>query len=1058
MATIYGNDSNNALSGAGQPDDIYGGGGDDTLSGGGGADTLFGGAGADTMNGGQGADTLSGGGGNDTMDGAGEADVMRGDSLGPGNWSFQVYDRNFSSANGQAFTFPGSGSTLRAEGVTADFNVDRMVNAARGTTGDQNDFGIRLTTGYVAPSSGTYRFGLTSDDGSTMEIFDSAGNPVVWSNQTTGQTGLTYLNNDFHQPAATRAGDVTLQAGQSYTIVIRTWENAGQQILGATVQNPGATAPTNLAGDPNITGTFGSGNDSMLGSAGNDTMFGDGGDDTMFGGTENDSMSGGDGNDSLSGDAGNDTVSGDAGADTLSGGDGADSLWGGDGADSLSGGLQDDTVTGGAGDDTITGDDGADSLSGDAGSDSLSGGQGADTIFGGTGGDTVSGGTENDSIDGGDDNDSLSGDDGADTLAGGTGVDTLFGGTGADQLSGGSGADSLDGGSGADRLDGGSEADTLRGGDDQDTLVAGSGDLLDGGEGGADADVASVADVLRVTYGGGNNESGTITFTDNTTATFQNIETLQFGGRDGLVTGTSGADTIGAGYADAQGDLIDGNDAILVGEVGDDDRVFGGAGADSIASGAGNDEVFGGTEGDTIDGGTGTDSLSGGAGADSLFGNDGADTLDGGEGADTLRGGAGGDLLRGGTQLDFVDYTGSDTGVNVNLAANTFSGGHATGDSSDGTVDGIIGSGFGDSLTGADVQNFTGPDVFTTVIFGGGGNDTIDGRAGNDSLYGDAGDDILIGGTGADLLSGGADADTLDGGSEADLLQGGAGADRLVGGSGADTLQGGDDRDLFVGGTAGDVVDGGEGGDDLDTLDLNLAGLGKANTNIIYAGGDDEAGTVEILDGDGNVTGSFAFTGIERIVPCFTPGTMISTAAGDVPVERLRPGDLVLTRDAGFRPLAWSGRRELSAAFVAAVPDLRPVTIAAGALGDGLPLADLTVSPQHRVLVTGSRAEMLFGEHEVLVPAVHLVGRPGVTRGRAGGAVSYLHILFDRHEVVRSNGAWTESFQPADRTLGALDAAQRDELARLFPDMQGLGRFDAARRSLKAHEARALLG
>ena len=116
------------------------------------------------------------------------------------------------------------------------------------------------------------------------------------------------------------------------------------------------------------------------------------------------------------------------------------------------------------------------------------------------------------------------------------------------------------------------------------------------------------------------------------------------------------------------------------------------------------------------------------------------------------------------------------------------------------------------------------------------------------------------------------------------------------------------------------------------------------------------------------------------------------------------------------------------------------------------------VSPQHRVLIEGAKAEMYFGESEVLVPAKHLLGLAEVTRALPAEGVTYVHILFDRHEIVQSDGLWTESFQPAERTLDALDAAARDEVLALFPDLAGdASAFPAARLSLKAHEAKVLL-
>ena len=82
---------------------------------------------------------------------------------------------------------------------------------------------------------------------------------------------------------------------------------------------------------------------------------------------------------------------------------------------------------------------------------------------------------------------------------------------------------------------------------------------------------------------------------------------------------------------------------------------------------------------------------------------------------------------------------------------------------------------------------------------------------------------------------------------------------------------------------------------------------------------------------------------------------------------------------------------------------------------------------------------------------------PGVTEAITPG-VSYIHVMFDRHEIVQSDGIWSESFQPAERSLSALDAAVRDEVLALFPDLAASGDgFAGARLSLKAHEARVLL-
>jgi hypothetical protein len=245
---------------------------------------------------------------------------------------------------------------------------------------------------------------------------------------------------------------------------------------------------------------------------------------------------------------------------------------------------------------------------------------------------------------------------------------------------------------------------------------------------------------------------------------------------------------------------------------------------------------------------------------------------------------------------------------------------------------------------------------------------------------------------------------------------------------------------------------------DFDVIDLTDYGWGRVD--IVYTNNDpaEESGTITLFAPDGvTVIGIINFVEIESIIPCFTPGTMILTDRGEVAVENLVPGDLVVTRDHGLQPLRWTGQRRLTLRQLLADPDLQPVRIAKGALGAEGPERTMLVSPQHRVLVAAARAELLFGEAEVLVPAKHLVGEAEVTRALPETGVTYIHLLFDRHEIVQSDGIWTESFQPAERMLTAMDAAARAEVLALFPELEVGGEaFAGARLSLKAHEARVL--
>lgn len=171
----------------------------------------------------------------------------------------------------------------------------------------------------------------------------------------------------------------------------------------------------------------------------------------------------------------------------------------------------------------------------------------------------------------------------------------------------------------------------------------------------------------------------------------------------------------------------------------------------------------------------------------------------------------------------------------------------------------------------------------------------------------------------------------------------------------------------------------------------------------------------------------------QSMVPCFTAGTYIDTPEGPRAIETLRPGDLVLTRN-GAQPVRWIGARRLEASVLETAENLRPIRIAAGALGAGLPAADLLVSPQHRMLVRSKIAEQIFGAREVLVAAKHLTALPGIAPAEVA-EVTYLHILFDGHEILCANGAETESLYLGEQALLALGPAARREIAVLFPEL-----------------------
>ena len=636
-------------------------------------------------------------------------------------------------------------------------------------------------------------------------------------------------------------------------------------------------------------------------------------------------------------------------------------------------------------------------------------GEGNDTVFAGAGNDEVFGGAGDDALNGEEGDDEIFGEDGDDVISGGAGNDTLdasgnrplidaqiFPGMPFDDDPEDD-RDSVDGGAGDDRILTGDDRDTIDGGAGNDTIFAGiDDDVVDGADGNDSIVDLQGSDLIYGGEGDDTIDAGTNTFSDY----IGDDPNLPIAGYPGILSDPNPNDGM--------------------------DTVFGGAGNDLINTGDDADEIDGGTGNDTIDAGIDDDTVRGGAGADSIFGDDGDDIINaggssyGGNGPDAT------DILPG-NDRDFVD------------------GGDGN-----------------DTIT-------TGDDADT--ILGGEGDDVIDAGIDNDSISGGTGNDSLMGGDGDDTAIGALGDDTLIGGSGDDLLDGVVGDDLLSGGAGADTMLGGQGRDTFTDITAGDMVDGGSGPDglradgipnDWDTLDLTGA-AGAVNPggslNITYTSADREDGFVEFLDVDGNITSTMNFEEIENVVPCFTPGTAIATPRGERLVEELQVGDKIITRDNGIQEIRWIGQKVLSGHELARAPHLRPILIQKGALGNNLPEHDILVSPQHRILINTERSALYFEETEVLAAAKHLTGLKGVDEVGTLG-VNYLHFMFDNHEVVLSNGAWTESFQPGQSVIDGLGAPQREEIYQLFPELttsEGIESYTAARRALKKHEAQLLV-
>jgi hypothetical protein len=126
---------------------------------------------------------------------------------------------------------------------------------------------------------------------------------------------------------------------------------------------------------------------------------------------------------------------------------------------------------------------------------------------------------------------------------------------------------------------------------------------------------------------------------------------------------------------------------------------------------------------------------------------------------------------------------------------------------------------------------------------------------------------------------------------------------------------------------------------------------------------------------------------------------MVRTPDGEVSVESLKRGDLVLTVDGRIMPISWLGRQTVSTLFSDPMRVL-PIRIKAGALAENVPSRDLLLSPDHAILVEGA-----------LIQAGALVNGSSIVRERNVPRVfTYYHIEVDDHSLILAENTPAETF------------------------------------------------
>ena len=233
---------------------------------------------------------------------------------------------------------------------------------------------------------------------------------------------------------------------------------------------------------------------------------------------------------------------------------------------------------------------------------------------------------------------------------------------------------------------------------------------------------------------------------------------------------------------------------------------------------------------------------------------------------------------------------------------------------------------------------------------------------------------------------------------------------------------------------------------------IELAGAG---TFVSFTGGANPSVTT--------TTGTYTFTGLSAVgltvvddgagnvfIACYASGTLIETETGEQAVETLTVGQNLRTVSGGLRPIRWLGWRRYAAPFVRANRHLRPVRIAAGALGGDLPRRDLFVSPLHALLIDG-----------VLVAAAALVNGSTISRVENCGEIAYFHVELDAHDAILAEGAPAESFVDEDSRgmfHGGIGEGARQPVPLYAPRLTGGPVLDGIRGRLAGRAERTANG
>ena len=199
------------------------------------------------------------------------------------------------------------------------------------------------------------------------------------------------------------------------------------------------------------------------------------------------------------------------------------------------------------------------------------------------------------------------------------------------------------------------------------------------------------------------------------------------------------------------------------------------------------------------------------------------------------------------------------------------------------------------------------------------------------------------------------------------------------------------------------TIDGFAAGDTIDITGFTAATTGTVagGTKLVLTNG---GGVHETLTFGASVSSFIVTTGpgisgTDLTTLCFCAGTLIGTPDGEVQVEKLKAGDMVLTAHNGPRAVRWIGRGKVLATRGKRTA-ATPVIVRRCALADNVPNQDLHVTKAHGLYID-----------DVLIPVEFLVNHRTILWDDRAQEVEIYHVELDRHDVLLANGAGAESYR-----------------------------------------------